>query len=172
MIRPFIADPDQVNKAKEGRGDEIRAGKLSMACLHPQRGGTYADANEYSMAFLLQYGGFMAFLGGDLEKEGEAQMLSACGKWIPEQGVTLLKASHHGSREAMQPPFLNWMKPRYAVISAGKDNRYGHPHEETMEALAEAGLTGERRPLVTAEEGCVRVLTDGRKMRILSFLNP
>ena len=52
---------------------------------------------------------------------------------------TILKAAHHGSRTSSGEAFLGQADPQYTVISAGKDNRYGHPHRETLKHLEEAG---------------------------------
>ena len=77
-------------------------------------------------------------LVGDVSREGEAAVMS----YMERHGLTgveLLKVSHHGSKNATSAEFLGLVRPRIAVISCGRKNSYGHPHEETMERLDEAG---------------------------------
>ncbi|EHI74881.1 competence protein ComEC [Streptococcus criceti] len=66
---------------------------------------------------------------GDLEKEGEEDLL----RTYPDLRVDILKAGHHGSKGSSSPDFLMGIKPETALISAGKNNRYGHPNKETLE---------------------------------------
>lgn len=65
---------------------------------------------------------------GDLEKEGEQALLAA----YPNLTVDILKVGHHGSKGSSSPEFLNQLAPKVALISAGKKNRYQHPHQETL----------------------------------------
>jgi len=53
---------------------------------------------------------------------------------------TILKVGHHGSRTSTSNNFLKAVSPSYALISDGKDNKYGHPHKETLNALAQLGV--------------------------------
>ena len=70
-------------------------------------------------------------LMGDLEKEGEEALLRE--KTVPDCNV--LKVGHHGSFGATSDAFLAAALPEWAFISCGEDNRYGHPHDETLERL-------------------------------------
>ena len=58
---------------------------------------------------------------------------------VDDCNVTLLKVAHHGSNYSTGEEMLNRLRPRIALISCGKDNRYGHPHEELLERLERAG---------------------------------
>ena len=71
----FLAKQANIPVAYISRGQRIRAGSLIMDCLHPARGAAYEDANSYSTTLLLRYRDFSALLTGDLEKEGEEDML-------------------------------------------------------------------------------------------------
>ena len=53
--------------------------------------------------------------------------------------ATVLKVGHHGSRTSLSYSFLQNVSPRYAVVSCGKDNSYGHPHEQTLNRLEKIG---------------------------------
>ena len=68
----------------------------------------------------------------------------------------VLKVSHHGSKTSSQPEFLKTVQPRLAVISAGRENRFGHPHEETLKKLKNL-----RIPVVRTDKlGAVKITFD------------
>jgi competence protein ComEC len=90
---------------------------------------------------------------GDLEAEG---LLKLSHEGWPLD-CTVLKVPHHGSSEAVSPELLSATHPSVAVISAGADNRFGHPADETLACLEEAGV----RVLRTDTAGSIEVTTDG-----------
>jgi len=110
-----------------------------------------ADGNEASVVLLVSFGSFDCLLTGDLEGEAEegAARLLAAGDF----DIELLKAAHHGSKNSSSAAFLAAAGPECAVISCGKDNRYGHPHAETLQRLAEIGAVVFR----TDTGGCIEV---------------
>ncbi|WP_203627749.1 ComEC/Rec2 family competence protein [Lacticaseibacillus mingshuiensis] len=67
--------------------------------------------------------------------------------------VDMLKVGHHGSRTSSDPAFIAQIDPKLALISAGVNNRYGHPHEETLETFAAQGVP----VLNTADRGMIWV---------------
>ena len=71
----------------------------------------------------------------------------------------MLKAAHHGSKNSGSDGFLNIVQPSLTLISAGRDNRYGHPHAETVERLKKTGS----KIYSTQENGALTVRTDGRE---------
>ncbi len=88
--------------------------------------------NDESIATFLTIGSFKALLMADLEELGEQALLE---KGLLTQ-VDVLKAGHHGSRTSTSQDFLAKTKPKFVVISAGKKNKYGHPHKEVLERVA------------------------------------
>ncbi len=80
--------------------------------------------------------------------------------------VTLLHVAHHGSRGATSEEFLQTFRPMYAYVSCGEGNRYGHPHQETLERLQEAGV---QRIYDTRYGGELTFTTDGKPLRVRSF---
>ena len=91
-------------------------------------------------------------LTGDVQGKGE----EAFFREIQErniEGITVLKAAHHGSRNSTPEEFLNQLKPLLTVISSGRNNRYGHPHAELMERLETSGTV----IVQTAQSGAVTV---------------
>ncbi len=148
------------------RGQRIVKGDLAFTCLHPVSGDFYREANEYSIVLKLDYGNFSAMLTGDVEGSGEKQMMIFL-KEIRDSGrLTVLKVSHHGSRYSTPDEFLEDQRPVYSVISCGKDNSYGHPHAELTERLEDCGTD----IWITCEEGAVTFRTDGKVVRVESFL--
>ena len=115
------------------RGMEIRCGEMRLNCVHPGQNASYSDANEYSAVMMLSYRNFSALLTGDLEGEGEADLLYYLGK--NKLRADLLKVSHHGSGGATSQAFLDQFDAETALISCGKDNTYGHPSPETIRRL-------------------------------------
>jgi competence protein ComEC len=61
---------------------------------------------------------------------------------------TILKVGHHGSRTSSSPSFVKAVSPEYAMISVGKDNKYGHPHQETLDTLTQVGAKILRTDLI------------------------
>lgn len=151
-----------------GYGDRLRYGKVMLTCLHPERGWNTEDINAYSTVLHLSYGDFTALFTGDLEGAGEkrvTQIIRAAGS--PDlQDITLLKVAHHGSKNSTKEALLGGLNPKLALISAGRNNRYGHPHAELLDRLREHGCIIYR----TQESGAVTVHVRGNKVRVETFL--
>jgi len=111
------------------------------------------SVNDNSVVVKLQVGNTSFLFTGDAEADAEQSMLAA--------GLDLqsdvLKVGHHGSRYATIQPFLDSVAPSYAIISAGKDNPYGHPHQETIQRLLAKGVT----IYGTFHSGTIIASTDG-----------
>jgi competence protein ComEC len=80
--------------------------------------------------------------------------------------VNVLKVSHHGSKYSSGEAFLDAIKPRWAVVSYGVGNSYGHPHQEVLDRLTERGT----EVFKTGEGGAIKMWTDGEKIRFESFV--
>ena len=85
---------------------------------------TLEEQNDRSVSLVIEYGRFRTLLTGDTETAGLEHLLAS---GVPE--VTVLKASHHGSRNGVTPAWISATRPAVVVISCGRDNTYGHPHE-------------------------------------------
>ena len=161
-----LADSRGIPVVYGKRGDEfsgILGPEVSICCLSPPEGGDYGDRNDESLVAEIQYGDFRLLLTGDVGKEGEEKMREA-GLLTP---VTVLKAAHHGSGTSSGQEFLKAVDPAFAVLSCGRENRYGHPSPEVVKALKEQGA----RIWDTRERGAVMVWTDGRTMDISGYLD-
>jgi len=98
---------------------------------------TSAHANDNGVVVKLQVGNTSFLFTGDAEADAEESMLDA-GLDLQSD---ILKVGHHGSRSSTTQPFLDSVAPSYAIISAGEDNPYGHPHQETIQKLLAKGVT-------------------------------
>ena len=127
-------------------------GEVRLACLHPASGKSYSSANAASAVLSLTYGSFSALFTGDLEQDGEQEILHHFTSLVHD----LLKVGHHGSRDASSSAFLEAVSPQLAVISAGVKNQYGHPHKEVLERLKACGA----QIYLTAEKGQIQVKVD------------
>ncbi len=107
---------------------------------------------------------FSLLLTGDVEASGEAEILSSCPELI--SSCTILKTAHHGSDTSTTQEFLNAASPQAALISCGKDNSYGHPHEEVLSRFRSAHIP----VFITAECGAITVREKGGKVTVETFL--
>lgn len=93
------------------------------------------DVNNCSLVILYTYGNSKVLLMGDADQSIEKQIdVDSIGT------IDLIKVGHHGSRTASNKGFLQSLNPTYAVITCGKNNKYGHPHQETLDTLNELGI--------------------------------
>lgn len=99
---------------------------------------TYPDLNNESAVCRVSYGDMSILLTGDAESFAEEAFM----KEIPTRLLrsTVLKLGHHGSSTSTGTALLNVVRPELAIASVGADNEYGHPHQETLEKLKDAGI--------------------------------
>lgn len=147
------------------RGGRIQAGKLTLKCLAPVSGKEYSGVNAACTVLLARYGKFSCLLTGDLEKDGEEDFLKYVEGSLELKGLTVLKVAHHGSKYATSDAFLESVSAKYAVISCGWRNTYGHPARETLGRLRDAGM----EIFDTRYAGCVRVRTDGERVSVQGY---
>lgn len=109
--------------------------------------------NDNSVAFILQYRAFRMLFTGDAGVEAERRFL--------DEGIDLhadvLKVGHHGSAYSSSPEFIAAVHPRYAIISVGRHNLFGHPAPSTLQRLKDGSASIFR----TDEDGAIIVMTDG-----------
>ncbi|HEX2465904.1 MAG TPA: DNA internalization-related competence protein ComEC/Rec2, partial [Thermoanaerobaculia bacterium] len=113
------------------RGDHFEWRGFSLEVLHPTPGERGAG-NDRSLVLAAQAGGRSLLLTGDLPEDVETVLV----RRRVLHPVSVLKVAHHGSRSSTSLPFLSSTAPRWALISAGRDNAYGHPSDLVLERLA------------------------------------
>ncbi len=136
-----------------GQGNTLQGEDLTLDVLHPSPDFAEDSLNNQSLVLRLVHGDVVFLFTGDAEREAEESMI-ASGQDID---ATVLKVGHHGSRTASAPNFLKRVQPEVAIYSCGRDNSYGHPHAETLAALADAGA----KIYGTDVNGTVVVTSDG-----------
>jgi competence protein ComEC len=125
---------------------------VKVDVLWPYPGFSDPDTNNNSVSLLISYGSFSMYSGGDLPKQFEEQIL------LPlDQQLSVIKLGHHGSRTSTSERVMERLLPGISVISAGKDNSYGHPHQEVLAILAKIPT----RVYRTDQQGRIEIDTDG-----------
>ena len=129
-----------------------RVGELTLKVLWPAPDPATTSPNDASVVLLVEVRGVRILLTGDIEPEGQAALARA----YPGLQVDVLKVPHHGSRYQDEDWLLS-LGARFALVSVGEDNDYGHPAPEAIDPLAEAGT----QVLRTDLEGDVAVVEEG-----------
>ncbi|WP_456273967.1 DNA internalization-related competence protein ComEC/Rec2 [Bacillus sp. AK031] len=147
----------QIKKAKAGESWSENSG--SFMFLYPFD--EHYEGNNDSLVLYGEFGGKKWLFTGDLEKEGERELIQ---RWRID--VDVLKVGHHGSSTSSSAPFLSVLTPDYALISAGVNNRYGHPSPEVVGRLEE----GEVKVYSTAVHGGIHYKFLGRSGTFTTIL--
>ena len=138
-------------------GDQYNLGPATFTILAPSSS-SYEDLNNYSIVIKLTYGDTSFLLTGDAGVLSEKEMLT--------RGIDLsadvLKLGHHGSAYSSSANFLDAVNPTYAVVSVGKDNDYGHPHVETLQAMYDRNIKLYR----TDTQGTIVFTSDGKNISV------
>ena len=135
--------------------ETFKVGDATATILAP-KSSDYEDLNNNSIVIRLTFGNNSFMFTGDAEDISEKEMLS---KGF-DVSADVLKVGHHGSNSSTTQAFLDSVNPKYAVISVGKDNSYGHPHKSTMEKLKAKGIKVYR----TDENGTIIATSDGENI--------
>lgn len=144
----------KVTMARRGQSFSLGDG-VRLEILFPDTDPTEFESNTASIVARLIYGDTAFMLTGDSPKSIEEYLVLVEGEYLKSD---VLKAGHHGSRTSTSELFLAEVDPDFAVISAGKDNSYGHPHVEVTDALFNYGVETSS----TAEIGHVVFWSDGK----------
>ena len=155
-----VVKKSNANVVKISKGDIIKLDGIRLSCLHPVKGWDDEDVNSGSIVFALSYEKFTMLFTGDLPGEQEALFM----KEVPTP-VSVLKTAHHGSKNSTTDLFLKMVHPQKAILSAGKNNLYGHPHKETIKRLQKNGadIYG------TLWGGAIHIESNGQKYQINYF---
>jgi len=144
-----------VKKILARRGTTVDLGSgVKLLILFPDRNVSGWKTNDGSMVAKLIYGNTSVLLMGDATKKTEDVVVSEEGKKLKSD---ILKVGHHGSKTSTSAALLGYEKPDFAVISAGKNNKYGHPNKETTDILEKFKIPS----LITFKEGTIVFKSDG-----------
>ncbi|MCZ0891878.1 DNA internalization-related competence protein ComEC/Rec2 [Ligilactobacillus saerimneri] len=142
-FRNKIQEPTTIHPVVAGSKLPFRG----MTVLHPIQEGM--GKNEDSMVLVYNWQQRWFFFSGDLDQAGEKAILHQ----NPDLKIDYLKLGHHGSKTATSIELLRQVEPQIAIISAGRNNRYHHPSEETVTKLNERKI-----PFMnTAEVGMIKI---------------
>ena len=134
--------------------------EVSVQVFSPLAGQSYANLNNWSIMLRVALGNTSILLTGDAEALAEKLVL---GSFDPALlSATVLKSGHHGSSTSSSAEFLRAVAPQICVISVGARNSYGHPAEQTLQALADHGAQVFRTDL----NGTIRLTLDGSNVSV------
>ena len=137
-------------------GQQYKLGEAVIDILGPV--GTYEETNNMSVVSRVTFGNRRFLMMGDAEKEAETAIINSG----VDLSADVLKAGHHGSRSSTTKKFLKLVSPTHAFLPCGADNRYGHPHPETLDALQQQKVTVWRAD----RDGTVVMTTNGENLTV------
>lgn len=138
-------------------GKQLALGDAIFTVLAPNSSG-YNSLNNYSIVLHMTHGENSFLFAADAERESEEEILAT----FDDISADVLRVGHHGSRTSTTPDFLASIAPRYAIISAGYENRYGHPHSVVIERL----YSSVERIFRTYVYGDITMTSDGTSIYI------
>jgi competence protein ComEC len=147
------------------RGDMIERRGYTIYVLHPypefytMYGDEYVEANNDSLLLKFQGNNKSFLFTGDVEEEAEEDILHL-GKWLKSD---FIKVPHHGGKTSAYEPFLKMVSPEIAVISVGRDNTFGHPHKETLDALHGVKI------FRTDIDGAIKIRETAKRLEIKTY---
>ncbi len=142
-----------VEMARAGQVYQLGA-STTLTIFAPAGNPAMLESNTASIVARLSYGEIDFMLTGDAPSSIEAYLVKMYGSELRSE---VLKLGHHGSKTSSSEEFLDTVTPRYAVVSAGKDNSYGHPHQNVVDAVLARNIT----LMNTGDAGSVTFVTDG-----------
>jgi len=162
----FVSAAQNHNLTAAQRGQVFVLTKTAnLTVLHPVQPLQFSDQNDNSVVTKLQTGNTTFLFTGDAEEPAEQSMLVSS---VASLECQLLKVGHHGSYTATSQAFLDITDPTYAIISAGFDNKYNHPHNQTLQKLETKNIT----TYCTIQSGTIIAQTNGNTISFLNQPNP
>ncbi len=147
---------------------EGKAGRVELHILFPDRNVSGLETNMASIVARLTYGETSVLLTGDSPIAIEEYLVNLDGSTSLTTGGNrlksdILKLGHHGSKTSSSDAFLGFVNPQWAIISAGKDNKYGHPHKEVLDKLKRFAIP----TLSTIDRGTIEFKSDGNQWQLV-----
>ena len=122
--------------------------------------------NNNSLVCKLNYKNYSMLFTGDIEAIAEKAILKKYSKSLNILKSDILKVAHHGSKTSSITEFIEKIKPKYAIIGVGEDNKFGHPSDSTIQNLEKANI----RIYRTDKMGEIEIKTNGKEIKINEFL--
>lgn len=122
--------------------------------------------NNNSLVCKLNYKNYSMLFTGDIEVIAEKAILKKYSKNLNILKSDILKVAHHGSKTSSITEFIEKIKPKYAIIGVGEDNKFGHPSDSTIQNLEKANI----RIYRTDKMGEIEMKTNGKEIKINEFL--
>jgi len=152
-----LADQCEIKLEGISKGARVSDANITVDCLYPE-GGLDNNENDNSLVLRIIYDGMIVLDMGDLEWEGEEKIAIGAR-------TDILKVAHHGSSSSSSDQFLDNNPVSMALISAGKNNSYGHPHKEVISRLDERDIPY----LCTKDTGAVCIFKKKAKIYIKEY---
>ena len=152
----LLAEKADVVMARTGQVFALGA-STTLAVFSPAQDSTLLESNVASIVVQLRYGDIEFMFPGDAPQAIEEYLVATYGNQLESE---VLKLGHHGSKTSSAESWLEIVKPKYAIVSAGKDNRYGHPNSDVVSRVEALGISIES----TIEQGSITFKTDGTKV--------
>lgn len=160
----MLAEENGVDTIYLGAGDKIEDGSAEIVCCHPDKGFVADDTNDASLALEYLSSDLSCLFTGDMSAASLDYMFTKNGALLQSEYM-YLKVPHHGSKTSVYEPLYDLIKGQTAVVSCGKDNSYGHPHNEVLDKLKQYGCSIYR----TDESGAVCVYIRNGKLEIEEY---
>ncbi len=152
----------KIQPLRAGRTFDFGGTHIEILSPSPDYVAVEQPKNNDSLAFRISYGKHVFLLTGDMEKQAEGELL-ANGALAH---ADVLKVGHHGSKTSSSEPFLDAVRPTFAVISDGFENSFHHPHPEVLARLREHHA----EILRTDRQGLIAIRSDGRRFTVSTAL--
>ena len=155
-------------------GITLTSGSTTFACLHPGADYIPEDPNSGSMVILAEFEAipssnhrpYTLLIPGDVQGTGEDTLTKTIGETLGNRRLDIYITAHHGSAGTTTTGFLDATRPRLAINSAGLNNRYGHPNEETLQRMDAYDCTY----LTLYETGAITLDFSEREIKVSTFL--
>ena len=149
---------DEGLKTKELKGGMvIDLGEGAKFEVFTPQKSEYEELNDYSPIMKLSFGDTSYLFTGDAEKLAEEEALA---KYKNSLDSDVIKFGHHGSSSSSSNAFIEAVSPKYGIISCAKDNKYGHPHRETLDIIKKYNIKTFR----TDTDGEIILTSDGKSI--------
>lgn len=144
-----------ITSGKAGNVYDLNGAEIRTLAPNDEK---YSNLNNYSLVVRVENGSNAFLFTGDAEEISEREMVEKRAGFLKSD---LLKLGHHGSSTSTNEEFLNLVDPKYAVITVGENNRYGHPDDEVLNRLGDKGVQVYRTDL----DGNIVAVSDGKTIR-------